>query len=389
MNVFIFWLSVFLIVYTNFLYPGLVFILLLVFDFKKSLAFLFKKVDWRIHEEKIFYPKVSIAVPAYNEGRVIEEKIRNFLSLDYPKEQLEMLIGSDGSTDDTEEKVMSSHQSNVRLLKFPRRGKAGTINDLIKEARGEIVILSDAAAMLSPDSVKKLTRHFGSSDVGCVRGEIRMESEEGAREEDLYMRFETLLKYGENKLGIVLGASGAIYALRKELFDPLPENTINDDFLIPMRIVERGYKVMYDSQAQAYEKPPKGLKVEFHRRVRIGAGAPQLLRLTWRLLDPRKGLVAFTYFSHKILRWLCPYLLIAAFLSNLALFDAKLYRWMFGLQLVFYILVFIGYLRKDKPKPGRFFSMPFYFVYFNLALLAGNLSCLKGTKRVGWERTER
>lgn len=389
MGEFIFWLSASLIIYAYFLYPVLVLVLSLVVDFKRNLDFLFKKTDWRIESKEVLYPKVSIVVPAYNEGEIIEEKLRNFSLLDYPKEDLEMLIGSDGSTDDTERKVESSRQPNVRLLSFPRRGKASTINDLIENADGQLVVLSDAAARLSPTSIKKLSRHFSRPDVGCVMGEIRMESKEGRGEEDLYMRFEILLKYMENKIDAVLGASGAIYAIRKDLFEPLPEDTINDDFLIPMRIREKGYKVIYDSEAVAYEKPPKGLQTEFRRRARIGAGVPQLIRLTRRLLNPRRGAVAFSYLSHKILRWLCPYLLIAAFISNISLLDIVLYRWLFGLQLAFYVLALIGYLRRDAAKPDRIFRAPFYFVYLNLALVVGNLSSFKKGRRVGWEKTKR
>ncbi|MFH1198738.1 MAG: glycosyltransferase family 2 protein [Candidatus Omnitrophota bacterium] len=385
----LFWLSIFLLVYSYFIYPVLLFFLSSYIQLKRSCDFLFNKKDWRLENKPVFLPYVTIVVPAYNEAVVINQKIENFLALDYPQDKIELIFSSDGSSDNTVELARARNIDNVKVIDSPRKGKPNAVNNGIAQARGEIIVLSDAYALLAKDAVSKLTRHFSDLKIGCVIGEIYMETESGKAIEDVYGRYEIILKYMENRIGAVLSASGAIYAIRKSEFKPLPLWVINDDFVLPLLIRERGCKVIYDSEAVAFEKPPKNAKSEFKRRVRIGIGGFQGLRLTWRMLNPLRGPAALAYWSHKLLRWVGPFLLISAFVANAFLLGQTAYKIIFIFHACFYLLALLGSFKNFTQRNQPIFKIPYYFVYMNAALFYGFLKFISGTKMVTWEKTQR
>jgi len=249
--------------------------------------------------------------------------------------------------------------------------------------------LMDANTQVRPDAVRNLVRHFGDAEVGAVCGELRLSTREGQpAEEGVYWRYEVTLKILENRLNAVLGANGAIYAVRRPLFPALPGDLITDDFVIPMKVRAGGHRVIYDPEAVATEEAPASLGSEFRRRVRIGAGNWQALAQCASLLLPQKGFVAFSYWSHKVLRWATPFLLVAAFAASLTL-TGPLGRVVLGVQIAFYLTALTGYVLPRFHVPAGPLRLPAYFVAINAALAAGLLRGALGRQRAAWTRTSR
>jgi cellulose synthase/poly-beta-1,6-N-acetylglucosamine synthase-like glycosyltransferase len=333
------------------------------------------------------WPSVSVIVSAYNEERVIADRLRNLLELDYPRERLEFLIGSDGSTDRTARIVESCADGATRLVAFAeRRGKASVVNDLVARARGDVVVLTDANTFFHRDAVRALVAALWRHPSACaVVGRLDLRSPAGAGNLDgTYWRYETWLKTLESHFGTVLGANGAIYAFHRERYRPLPSGAIVDDFLIPMLMrLDAGGEVFFVPAASAYETSPAQVRHELRRRVRIGAGDLQALVWTWRLLLPWKGMVAFAYFSHKVLRWLGPWLLLTGFAANLALLGSPLFRWLFVGQLGFYGLGALAPGVSPAASAARF------FIALNAGLGLGFVRFVLGLQRPFWTTAPR
>jgi cellulose synthase/poly-beta-1,6-N-acetylglucosamine synthase-like glycosyltransferase len=346
-------------------------------------------------------PTVSLLIAAYNEEPVIEERIRNALALDYPADKLEIVIASDGSTDATADIARRFAQSvgqagvslpSVRLLDYPiRRGKASVLNSSVPELRGDVILLSDANTEFDRMAARNIVRWFEDPEIGVVCGRlVLVDPETGQNADSLYWRYETFLKKCEGQLRALLGANGGIYAIRRPLFQPIPRETIVDDLVIPLQAKLRtGCAIVYDSQAVAREETPATVESEFHRRSRIGAGGFQSIGLLWRLLDPRQGWIAFTFVSHKVLRWLCPFFMLGLLLVNPLLWQEPFYRLAFVTQAAFYLTsVLVGLVpgRFKTVKPLRITTM---FAGMNAALLVGFWRWLRGSQGGAWKRTAR
>ncbi len=318
-------------------------------------------------------PSVSLLVAAYNEAAVIADKIRNSLALDYPADKLEIVVASDGSKDATAGIVRSFSESEsngrVRLLNFEEnRGKMAVLNDAVRELRGEIVAFSDASSMLAADSLRVLVQSFNDSRVGAASGVYRLLKKDQAQlgsQEDLYWKYETFLKVQEAKLGAFTGAHGSLYAIRRALYPFPSQNTINDDFTIPMRILESGYRVAYEPAAVAYEEAHE--MEGFSRRVRITAGNIEQLREIKSLIWPPRPFVLFCLLSHKAGRLLVPVIMLIALATNIALRGQFPYNWLLLGQALFYGLAVLGAMVSLKPKILR---LPYYFCMINSALFA-------------------
>jgi len=315
-------------------------------------------------------PSVSLLVAAYNEAAVIADKIRNSVALEYPPEKLEIVVASDGSEDATAEIVRSfaaESRGRVRLLNYPQnRGKMAVLNDAIRELRGDIVAFSDATSMLAADSLRILVQCFSDPRVGAASGIYRLLKKDQAQlgsQEDIYWKYETFLKLQEARLGAFTGAHGSLYAIRRALY-PFPcENTINDDFTIPMRILERGYRVAYEPAAVAFEEAQE--MEGFSRRVRITAGNVEQLREIKGLLWPPRPFVLFCLLSHKTGRLLVPVFMLIALATNVALSGQSPYNWLLVGQALFYGLAVLGGTVDLKPKILRH---PYYFCMVNAPL---------------------
>jgi cellulose synthase/poly-beta-1,6-N-acetylglucosamine synthase-like glycosyltransferase len=337
-------------------------------------------------------PTLSLVLAAYNEEAVIEDRLRNALALDYPSGKLEIVVGSDGSTDRTAEIVRGFADRGVRLLDYPRnRGKASVLNSATAEARGEILLMSDANTDIDRSAARRLARWFRDPGVDSVVGRlVLVDPATGRNADGLYWKYETFLKRCEGRLGALLGANGAIYALRRDLYTPIPAGTIVDDFVIPLLVKLRtGGRIVFDDEAFAVEETPPDVGSEFHRRSRIGAGGFQSVGMLWRLLDPRRGWVAFSFLSHKILRWLGPFFLIAVLVSNLLLCGRPFFRAALLVQAGFYATALLmAYVpsRSRWLRPLRLVTM---FTGMNVALLVGFWRWLRGSQKAAWRRTVR
>ena len=337
-------------------------------------------------------PTVSLLVAAYNEESVIEERILNALALDYPAGKLEVVIATDGCSDRTNDIVRRFAAQGVRLFAYDRRrGKATVLNDSVPRLTGDIVILSDANTFTDPDAARRLARWFADPALGAACGKLVLTDPKTGRNADgLYWKYETFLKGCEGRLGALLGANGGIYALRRSAFVPLPPDTIVDDFVLPLAArLRTGCGITFDPTAVAREETPARLGAEFHRRARIGAGGFQSAARLWRLLDPRQGWVAFTFLSHKILRWLCPFFLLGMLAANLVLAGDPVFLGVLAAQVVFYavsaVMAFIP-VRARVLKPLLLTTM---FTGMNLALLIGFGRWLTGAQGGAWRRTAR
>ena len=378
---FIFWVSAFLIFHTYIGYP-LVLVVLSVFSAKQ-----------RVYDEN-YLPTVSMIFAAYNEDSIIEEKLKNCKSLDYPKEKLEILIGSDGCTDRTNEIAHKYLNDRIRLKVFTqRRGKAAVLNDLAGAARGDILVFSDANSMYKSDAIRRLAGYFADKKVGGVCGRLVLLSHGGKLEADgerLYWDYENYLKYLEGRIKTVIGANGAIYAIKHELFRTLPtQEIITDDFVIALRIVQAGHEVIYEKDAVAWEYTSPSVRAEFKRKMRIGAANYFGIRHVFSLLNPFKGFVAFGLWSHKVIRWIVPFLLILMFTANIFLLNQLHYRIAFFAQIIFYGIALVAWIFDRVGKPIRWFVYPYYFVMANLALLIGFFKFVSNSEKPAWTRVER
>src|SRR6516164_770754 len=323
----------------------------------------------RAPRQRAIEPSVSLLVAAYNEAAVIADKIRNSLALDYPGDKLEIVVASDGSEDATADIVRSFEAENsgrVRLLNYPlNRGKMAVLNDALRELRGDIVAFSDATSMLAADSLRTLVQSFSDPSVGAASGVYRLLKKDQAQlgaQEDVYWKYETFLKVQEARLGAFTGAHGSLFAIRRALY-PFPSaNTINDDFTIPMRILERGHRVAYEPAAVAFEEAHE--MEGFSRRVRITAGNIEQLREIKSLLWPPRPFVLFCLLSHKTGRLLVPAFMLIALATNLALRGQFPYNWLLVGQALFYCLAALGGTVDLKPKILR---LPYYFCMVNAA----------------------
>ena len=367
----VFWVGVGVVLYTYAGYPIVLRLLRLV-------------IRRPVRREPI-EPFVSILVPAFNEADVIAEKIRNVLAIDYPADRFELAVACDGPSDGTSDIVRSmANGEQVRAFLFEQnRGKLYVLNDVVPQLRGEIVAFSDASSMLEPNAVRELVASFADPKVGAVSGVYRVRKKDAAhlgRQEDFYWKYETFLKKQEAALGSILGAHGSLYAIRKSLYPAPDPRTINDDYVIPLRIVQKGYRVAYEPAAVAHEEAHE--MGGFSRRVRIMAGNVEQLRELRPLLWPLRPLMLFFFLSHKVARLAVPPALIAAAIANLALLQSPFYRALGALQLVFYALVGIGALFQLRPKVLR---LPYYFCMINAAALVGMYHAARGRRTLRWK----
>lgn len=337
-------------------------------------------------------PTVSLLIAAYNEEVDIEARILNALSQQYPRGKLEVVIASDGSTDRTNEIVRRYESAGVRLVAFPENGgKAAVLNRTVPQLRGDILVLSDANTHMAADAVRRLAGWFADPSIGVACGRLVLTDPRSGRNVDsVYWKYETFLKKCESRLGALLGANGAIYAMRRSLFPVVRTGTLIDDFVIPLDAKRNsGCRIVYDTRAVAVEETPPSIHAEFRRRVRIGAGGFQSIGMLWRLLAPANGWVAVTFFCHKILRWVCPFFLLAALVLNLFALAHPAGLPLLAAQLAFYALAAVGHWIPNRPRWLRYLRLPAMFVTMNLALLFGFFRWLLKPQTGTWVRTDR
>ncbi len=385
----IFWTCAALVVYAYIGYPLVLIALACVHQIATDLLFAAGRRERR-HRSGRPTPSVSLIFAAHNEAEVIAEKMRNTAAIDYPAESFEVLIGCDACTDETAHLARRAAMPNCRVFESAERsGKPAMLNRLVPEARGELIVFCDANTMIMPDAVRHLTQHFASPQVGCVCGELRLRSLDGKpQNEGAYWRYETFLKFLESRLNMLVGANGGLFAIRRELFQPLPPHAITDDFLIAMKIRGAGMRVLYDPEAVACEAA-SDMKQEFRRRIRIGAGNFYALQYTWRMLNPAAGLIALAYWSHKVLRWFVPFALGISLLAAGTLAFKPFYAACLCATTALACLIAWEHRLLRIGRSSRLLSIPYYFASMNLALMLGLVRCMRGTQTLVWNPTPR
>jgi cellulose synthase/poly-beta-1,6-N-acetylglucosamine synthase-like glycosyltransferase len=386
----IFWACVLAVIYNYAGYPLLLFAMAAFSQAKSDLLFLMGKRGRRCPRSAEL-PSVAVLLSAYNEESVIQPKVENFLALDYPNHRVELLIGLDAPTDATPQVLDPLQSSRVRVWNFSKRqGKLAVLCTLAQQTSAEIVVTTDANTMFDPNCIRALVRHFSDPKVGAVSGEENRITVAGKDPgaESLYWRYESALKFLENRVNCSLGGNGSVLAVRRSLFH-LERPSIVEDFQIPLDIRFQGYRVVYDPEAIAVEEIAPTSSSQFARRVRLGAGDFQTLFGNLTCMNPMKGLPAFCFFSHRVLRWLGPLLLLTAFACSLLLLDEPLFRILVAAQCIFYGAAILGHWRKRHSKAAGILALPLHFCSMNLALLLGLVQFLRGRHSAIWKATPR
>ena len=329
-------------------------------------------------------PTVSILISAYNEEAVIERKIQNILALDYPKEKLEVLIGDDGSADKTAEIIARYADQGITLVKAPKNaGKAAMLNRLNTIAKNDILLFCDANTMFFPNVVRKLVIPFQDKKIGCACGHLILSDKSGStlgRGESSYWDLESEIKKFEGVLDMLIGGNGALYAIRRELYTELPvKKSVMDDFFVTTKVLEKGFYCTFVTSAIGTEQTSKESSGEFRRKVRIGRANFNFLFSYLPLLNPLHPLLAYLFFSHKILRWFSPHILILLFVANALLLTSGLFY-----QIFFGVMTAALLVALFKIVPSGY-----YFLSMNYAMLKGFFMAFKHEKSGGWAREAR
>lgn len=389
----LFWLCVLLIIYTYAGYPFLI--------------WLFSRAMPRPIADSTATPYVTLLIAAFNEEKVIAQKIENSLQLIYPRDRLQILVMDDGSEDRTQEIIKGYADRGVELAyNPPRRGKMAAINRAIQQARGEIVLFSDASNSYAADVVNEISAPFSNPRVGAVVGARAIEAGEGGlgESEGLYWKYESFIQKNESLLGCCTGIVGEILAIRRNLFTPPPDGIINDDFFMAMQVAKQGYRVAYAPNARSFESISLQARDGIERRKRIVAGRYQAIFHANRILPWNRPLVVWQIISHKFMRPLVPLFMIGALMINLLalvipsqtnvfqlLFMSPPYNWIvFSMQAAFYLLAVGGRVLENRNIGWlRIFYVPTFLLNSNWAALEGLYRFVTGKQTTHWAKTAR
>ncbi len=380
MTLILFWSAVFLIIYTYILFPvGIV------------LRGLIWGRPYKQYEEFKSPPSVSIVISAYNESKTIAEKLDNILSLDYPRSKLEIVIASDGSTDDTNKIVGRYKEQGVNLLSLPHLGKSAALNAAVAISKGEILVFSDANSIYKSDAIREIVRPFADPKVGGVAGnqvyKTQISGGSSGDGERAYWNFDRMLKRFQGKSGNTLAATGALYAIRRSLFRLIPDG-VSDDFVTSTSVIVQGFRLVFAPDAIAYEPVASTNQVEFGRKVRVIIRAWRAFIFMRELLNPfRYKFYAIQLFSHKVLRYLVVFPLLILFFVSPFLWSAGLiYQMATIAQVGFYSCALLGLLLNEtRFRQMKFLTIPFYFCMVNAAALVAIIKVLRGQQIKHWE----
>ena len=388
-----FWILFFILFYT---YLGYALLLYVFYQLKRISSSCKKDKDNTEYE-----PDVCLFVTAFNEKDYISQKVNNSFALDYPKNKVQYLWITDGSNDGTPEMLAKYPELEVHHLPG-RRGKMHAMNRGMKFVKAPVVIFSDTNTILSKQSIREIVAQFKNPKVGCVAGEKRIVEKEAdvaaGAGEGLYWKFESWVKNMDAGLNSAVGAVGELFAIRSGLFDEVETDTILDDFMISLRIAQKGYKIAYTPNAYAEETASLNVNEELKRKIRIAAGGIQTIFRLKSLLNPFKfGLLSWQYFSHKVLRWtLAPISLFVIFIVNFLIVLnsgswtlSGFFTIFFYMQILCYLLAAVGWYFENKKLRFKLLFVPYYFVSINYASVYGILRYLKGKQSVNWEKSKR
>ncbi|WP_312185126.1 glycosyltransferase family 2 protein [Sphingobacterium sp.] len=389
----VFWCALWLVFYTYIGYAIVIFILAKLFPYQNTA----KVNEQNGAEDRL--PRLTLFITAYNEAEIIAQKMANCLNLDYPKDKLKILWVIDGSTDQSHE--LLEQYPMVEIVGSPiRKGKTAAVNHGMENVKTPIVVFSDANCLLNAEALKIIAKQFDDPSIGCVSGEKRVafsdEDTVSSKGEGAYWKYESLLKKLDYAFYSAVGAAGELFALRTELFAPMEEDTLLDDFMLSMRIAQKGYRIAYTPDAYAVEYGSLNMEEEGKRKRRIAAGGWQSIGRLLPLLNGFKfGKLTFQYISHRVLRWsVTPFALFAilplsAILGHWSASWLNVFNVIFLLQCLFYICAVLGYAKKDDPDSSKVFYIPYYFLFMNINVMRGIYYLLNRRFVGGWEKSQR
>jgi len=388
----IFWIMLFIVFYA---YVGYGILLYLIVKIRRILGIAKGLKGFPEYE-----PEVTLFIAAYNEKDFVSEKIRNSLELEYPQHKLHMVWVTDGSDDGTPD--LLKQYKGVEVHHQPQRsGKIGAMNRGMKLVKTPIVVFCDANTLLGKKSIRRIVNLFSNPIVGCVSGEKRIFGKEkdaaAGAGEGLYWKYESTLKKWDAELYSVVGAAGELFAIRTELYQEVEKDTLLDDFIISLRVAQKGYTIQYDPEAYAIETASANVKEELKRKIRISAGGIQSVVRLGSLLNIFKyGTLSFQYISHRVLRWtlapLCLLFIIPAGIAlalNEGILEFGFYSVLWWLQVLFYFSALLGWYLENKSIRVKLLFVPYYFFIMNLSVFLGFKRYLKGSQSVNWERAKR
>ncbi|REA57049.1 glycosyltransferase family 2 protein [Dyadobacter luteus] len=385
----LFWLSLFVVFYT---YVGYGIVLYALVRFRILI-----KGKRKVLQPGEYMPTVTLIVAAYNEEGIMEEKIQNTLSLDYERDKLQLLFVTDGSTDASAE-IVSRYKGTIDLMhSTERKGKIHAIHRAMDAVKSEIVIYTDANTFLNKEALKLIVRHYANPEVGAVSGEKRVMQDavsDATAGEGFYWKYESTLKKWDSELYSVVGAAGELFSVRRSLYRHVESDTILDDFMISMLIAKQGYRIIYEPEAYASEQSSDNIKEELKRKVRIAAGGIQSIMRLLPLLNPfAYPMLSFQYISHRVLRWtITPFLLFISLILNALICinePEPLYVLMLVLQILFYLMAWLGWLLEKRKIKVKALFVPYYFCVMNYAVLAGINRYIAGSQSAVWEKAKR
>jgi len=373
----LFYGSVAVIVYAYLLYPAII--------------VMWARLRPRRIEKRYRQVPVSVVIAARNEEENISARIENLLAQEYPRALLDVVVVSDGSSDRTAELARQFANRGVNVIECSSPvGKAAALNIGVASASHGIVVFADARQRFSPNAIAELVSVFHDETVGAVSGELILVASENVGEVHegvgLYWRYEKLIRRSESAVASVVGATGSIYAVRRRLYEPLEPHTLLDDFLVPMRIVLQGYRVVFIRAARAFDLSSQTAQREFARKVRTLAGNFQAVALEPRLLSARANPVMFQFVSHKLMRLVVPYCCVAALVTS-ALLPGPLYAAAFALQTIFYALGILNLTPLRTSPVATLFRISWTFIVLNAAAVMGLWVFLTGQERMVWRKT--
>ena len=386
----LFWICMFLVFYT---YIGYGIVLWIAVKVKELFS------PQKVFELPEILPQVTLFITAYNEEEMVDEKMVNCLSLDYPRDKLQIVWVTDGSNDDTNERL-ANYQGVTILFKPQRQGKTAAINRGMKSVTTPIVIFTDANTSINRKAVKEIVKAFTDSRTGCVAGEKRIDTKEkdsaSSGGESAYWKYESLLKELDSRLYSSVGAAGELFAIRTSLFQEMREDTLLDDFVLSLQIAIKGYRIVYCRNAHATEQASLNMQEEEKRKVRIAAGGIQAIGRLWPLFNIfRYKCLSFQYISHRVLRWtITPVALLLLLPLNLFLLYPEaasvwLYQVFAAGQLLFYLLAVLGWILSKKSIRTKYLFIPYYFLFMNLNVFKG-MAYLKNFRGLAvWEKAKR
>lgn len=390
----LFWFAMFIVFYTYLGYGILLYLLV------KLKELFIKPVKRSLPPSDNDLPEVTLFITAFNEENVVDDKMANSVALDYPADKLQIVWVTDGSDDGTNARLQTQWNGKATVYFQPKRqGKTAAMTRGMTFIKTPIVIFTDANTMINREAIREIVLAFQDPKVGCVAGEkrIAVQSKDGAAAggEGIYWKYESTLKALDARLYSAVGAAGELFAVRRELFEPMEPDTLLDDFILSLRITMKGYTIAYCTNAYAIESGSADMREEEKRKVRIAAGGLQSIARLRPLLNPfRYGVLSFQYTSHRVLRWsITPFLLFALFPLNIALLLSGsapiFYGVLLVLQILFYVMGYWGYYLSTKQIKNKLLFIPYYFLFMNVNVLKG-IGYLKRKKGNGaWEKARR